>query len=296
MQFQDDLAAGIVLVRPALRSPNYQAGIQGWNVGIDGDAEFNNVVVRGTVVARNAAGASATLTPNAPSGIAAAAAPGLQLSMPSGDVTPASLTEFDDEFTRGLYLRTSSPVDIESGTEGVDFASIRMEGRFHGSDPVIALTAGSVPDAPDGGVWINGTFFDALGGIQTYGGPWVSYTPGISGTGGATISNRVGYYRMWGDECEFVAYFVFSGAGSGAANLAITGPPFDIDRSTRQFVPAHLGSMVTMAKSGAGTCLAQVSGVGNEWDRLRSPADVTLVGGDITGSTVITIQGRYRTA
>lgn len=47
MQFQDDLAAGVVLVRPALQSPDYLTGVSGWAVKIDGSAEFNNVTIRG---------------------------------------------------------------------------------------------------------------------------------------------------------------------------------------------------------------------------------------------------------
>jgi hypothetical protein len=53
VQFQDDLAAGIVLVRPALRSPGYVAGSAGWTVNLDGSAEFNNVTVRGTLQSSN---------------------------------------------------------------------------------------------------------------------------------------------------------------------------------------------------------------------------------------------------
>lgn len=47
MQFQDDVAAGVVLVRPAIQSPDYLTGVSGWAIKIDGTAEFNNVVIRG---------------------------------------------------------------------------------------------------------------------------------------------------------------------------------------------------------------------------------------------------------
>jgi hypothetical protein len=53
VQFNDDLAGGIVLLRPALRSPNYAAGVSGWTINIDGSAEFNNVTVRGTLQSSN---------------------------------------------------------------------------------------------------------------------------------------------------------------------------------------------------------------------------------------------------
>lgn len=47
MQFDDDLAGGVVLIRPALQSPNYVAGASGWAIKIDGSAEFANIVLRG---------------------------------------------------------------------------------------------------------------------------------------------------------------------------------------------------------------------------------------------------------
>lgn len=47
MQFQDELAGGVVLVRPALQSPDYVTQVSGWAIKIDGSAEFSNVVIRG---------------------------------------------------------------------------------------------------------------------------------------------------------------------------------------------------------------------------------------------------------
>lgn len=47
MQFQDELAGGIVLVRPALQSPDYVASTSGWSINADGSAEFNNITIRG---------------------------------------------------------------------------------------------------------------------------------------------------------------------------------------------------------------------------------------------------------
>jgi hypothetical protein len=46
VQFQDDLAGGVVLIRPALQSPDYVAGVSGWAVKIDGTAEFSDLVIR----------------------------------------------------------------------------------------------------------------------------------------------------------------------------------------------------------------------------------------------------------
>lgn len=47
MQFDDDPVGGVVLVRPAIQSPDYKPGVSGWAVKIDGSAEFNDVVIRG---------------------------------------------------------------------------------------------------------------------------------------------------------------------------------------------------------------------------------------------------------
>lgn len=48
MQFQDELAGGVVLIRPALQSPDYVAGASGWAIKVDGSAEFNNITIRGS--------------------------------------------------------------------------------------------------------------------------------------------------------------------------------------------------------------------------------------------------------
>lgn len=46
MQFQDDVVGGTILVRPAIQSPEYQPGVQGWSINADGTAEFSDLTVR----------------------------------------------------------------------------------------------------------------------------------------------------------------------------------------------------------------------------------------------------------
>lgn len=53
MEFQDELAGGVFLIRPALRSPDYVAGVSGWTINVDGSAEFNDVVIRGDLSSSN---------------------------------------------------------------------------------------------------------------------------------------------------------------------------------------------------------------------------------------------------
>jgi hypothetical protein len=51
MGFQDPIVGGIALRKPAIRSPNYVAGVSGWTINIDGSVEFNSGTFRGTVTA-----------------------------------------------------------------------------------------------------------------------------------------------------------------------------------------------------------------------------------------------------
>ncbi len=50
MAFANPIAGGQgALIREQLRSPNYVAGISGWNIAKDGSAEFNDIVARGEI-------------------------------------------------------------------------------------------------------------------------------------------------------------------------------------------------------------------------------------------------------
>lgn len=49
MGFQNSILAGTNLVREAMQSEGFTAGANGWRIERDGDAEFNNVVIRGDI-------------------------------------------------------------------------------------------------------------------------------------------------------------------------------------------------------------------------------------------------------
>lgn len=53
MPFQNNVVAGTTLVRDAIKSPNYVAGVSGWSINKVGSAEFNDITVRGSLVASN---------------------------------------------------------------------------------------------------------------------------------------------------------------------------------------------------------------------------------------------------
>jgi hypothetical protein len=254
-----------------------------------------------TLTVKGSTGDTAVLSAAAPSGIAESSAPGLVLSKASGDVTAASLTEFDDTFSRGVYLRSPSPLDVDSSGEGVDYGAMRMTGRFHGSDPQILLAAGSVPDAPDGGIWVNGTFFDAEGRITAYGGNFTTFTPTVGNTGGATWSTRTGWWCQVGGMRFVCIYLVASGAGSGSGIVTVS-VPFNVDRSTRQVLTLH-GETVGVNGGGTGIrggeCVFFTGGSGGTADRLRvddrdGDGENNILGADILNNTIITIQGWLR--
>jgi hypothetical protein len=53
IQFDPPIVAGTTLVRDAIQSQNYVTNVAGWIIQSDGDAEFNNVVVRGVLNGNN---------------------------------------------------------------------------------------------------------------------------------------------------------------------------------------------------------------------------------------------------
>lgn len=44
----DPVVGGVILRIPAIQSPNFVTGVSGWQIAIDGSAQFNNLTIRGT--------------------------------------------------------------------------------------------------------------------------------------------------------------------------------------------------------------------------------------------------------
>ena len=243
------------------------------------------------IKALNALGVFAKLDPSAPSGIADTPGPGLVLGGMSGDTEPGSLTEYDDTFVRGLYLRSSSAVADISALAGVDYGAISVTGRFHGSDPQIQLQAGDPADAPNGFVALNGLIVDSGSQIISYKDA-TTYTPVLTGGGSATYSTRRGWYYQVGPMVYMNAYVVVNAAGSGATVVTITAP-FDIDRTNRQFVPTHTESL-TAGNNGSSTALAFNTGSGPTFDRIRNSTNGSITGADLQAGGIITVEGWFR--
>lgn len=52
------------LIRNAIKSPNYVPGVSGWSINKDGSAEFNDLVVRGSIIVNSSNGSSVQILAN----------------------------------------------------------------------------------------------------------------------------------------------------------------------------------------------------------------------------------------
>lgn len=50
INLRQEIVAGITLIREAIQSQNFIAGVAGWRIKANGDAEFNSIIVRGTLI------------------------------------------------------------------------------------------------------------------------------------------------------------------------------------------------------------------------------------------------------
>lgn len=239
------------------------------------------------VQALDVSGSWVKLDPNAPSAPGLGTAPGLSLSRPSGDVEPASLTQYDDGTDHGLYIRSSAPV---AGGSTADYAAISLIGRYN-SDPQISVQA----TGTDSIIAVNGTWFNVDGEIISYafGTGAHQFTPTVVNGGTAVFTGSDGWYFRVGDmifvNCVIT---VPTTAGSGAG-IVMVDMPTDVDRTTRQTLTVHLDG-ITSTLRGSGECLFFQGGSGARADRIRTPANSNVTGADLLANTVITIQGWYR--
>lgn len=142
MQFQDELAGGIVLIRPALRSPNYVAGSAGWSIDVDGSAEFNDITIRsGTVIS----GESLFYDPSPGLG-------NLFLSIAAA----AGTDTYGNTFQKGLTLySTNGTINLDDTTAVWDHTGgSRIEIGVGGAQALQELT----PRDLTGSTWSSGSF------------------------------------------------------------------------------------------------------------------------------------------
>lgn len=246
MPFRDPIVAGDQLVRNRIRSPNYVTGVAGWTINRDGSAEFNNVVVRGTVIAAdfrsnnyvaNTTGfdlngitglinlnGAVTIAGAADLKVDGGAGNGMIELKPSGfgsfnalmnfftraanETSPAYIETYNPNPAQGLAFEMSSPVTNSAGQSLITmFAG---DGSTPGSAGMILNLRG--PTKPDGS---NGRFVFNGGSIANS-----FMSTSTTGTGGAAnvnVAATVGYAALPGTQATS---FNLACPSSGALNLA----------------------------------------------------------------------------
>lgn len=153
-----------------IRSKNWKPGKRGFNIdGLSGDAEFNNVTVRGTIVSSTIEGGSITGT-----------------TITAGSVEAGDYVTIDGE--SGTYTA------YQSGVRRVDITTSSV--RFYSTAGVLGATI----TASGSGVLLtaSGGEFQVLGDMVTGGGdilPSLDLGPNI---GSASLRYAVGYFGVLG--------------------------------------------------------------------------------------------------
>lgn len=144
MSFTNSAFAGSQLVRPSVRSPNYQAGSTGWSINRDGTVELSNGTFRGNVAATTISGATIT------GSTIQTAPPGSQRIVidPSGNgtiyfyPTPGGTGPSVTEVAAMVSNATGNPVTSGpfSPTVGATLVAIASGGNSFSSTATFALT------------------------------------------------------------------------------------------------------------------------------------------------------------
>jgi hypothetical protein len=159
MAFEEPVLGGNnALVREEVKSPNYVAGVSGWDLGKNGDAEFNSIVVRGTVEADGASGSYIKIQPGTPFAkiLLKAANPSTVVGSIYEDSGKLYLTG-DDSSNKARIILTSNTLtlpntvtlDTSNGTGNIYLSS--------GADVVVS--AGQLTNAADSTEFFHGYVF-----------------------------------------------------------------------------------------------------------------------------------------
>lgn len=329
IEFVNPLTAGTVLVREAIQSQNYNPGSAGWIIEADGDAEFNDVTIRGgTVVSGTALYYDGTPAfGNLILAIAAQAG-----TDEYGNAYPAGLTSLSTNGTINMYETTTdwqhvngSRIEISAGGAQVlqqltppDVVGVTWDdgaigtnitSDFGASTPSLFLQSpsdsvnqtnssitllGSSPSTDSSRVDISGDvrMLDQI--VQYDSDTFSTWTPTISGGGAATFTSRDGFWQRIGKLIFVRVYFVIGTAGSGGSNVTFTLPVTPYRSGTRQNIPG------CMRDSGSGNgpvgALVFAGGAGATVDRLVNSLGDDVLGVNLTSGSIWTFEGWIREA
>ena len=161
------------LVYPALKSPNYVAGVSGWMIARDGSAEFNSVTVRGTLQVNGTNGKYVLITSVFGSPIIQLYPGAMSNAVNNAtDTAQISVANLDVPSDHRFKLSLNAPTSINQNTaflivsanyESTGGGHIDMNGQSYTGSP-FALNVAPVGDGvitirnnDIGRGWINGT-------------------------------------------------------------------------------------------------------------------------------------------
>ena len=122
MRFQDPIVGGSTLIRPAIQSPDYVAGVSGWAIKRDGPAEFYSVTMRGSWIVTdgtNTLTGAVSTVPSSPIG-SATPLPNISLDLAS-PYTPGYLYAFGQGAGQTSAVIIASPDDTSVSLSNMSF-------------------------------------------------------------------------------------------------------------------------------------------------------------------------------
>ncbi len=151
IDFSSDVVAGTVLIRDAIQSPNYVAGVSGWTINADGTSEFNDVTVRGELFVTDPDGSYVRIYDQDPGSGAL-----IEFGLPTASgavLTPGSITSTDSV--------------AGSGEPGLVFVSATVDGTPTGVINLISNTTLDISEidlaATDISLEVDGSAIHMLG-------------------------------------------------------------------------------------------------------------------------------------
>lgn len=278
MPFTDPIVAGTVLIREAIRSPNYVPGVSGWTINRDGSVEFMNGTFRGEVRVTDPDGSYIRIYDENP-GAGTIIEFGPATTTYPNPVDPGQIffTTFGDPttFDSQLFITPAHPTGFAAPSlglfvieNGVDYITQVAIDNGQGTSIVVgSITPGSAPNIEVTSPWTNhsGVFY-----AQNLPETGVSFTPTITGGGAFSLGTAVPLGMEWrqGNMAHVKIQLTWTNGNQGTGGWSIGG----------------FSSMVAGA-------LTQSAIVGRWW--YVKPASASRASGDIlmnSGSPTVACQ------
>lgn len=271
----------------ALKSLNFVTGVSGWRIQRNGNAEFNNVTIRGGVIVSGSALYYST-------------SPGQFNKLIASISESGGIDQYGNVYLPTIVSYFADPggaVACKLLFSGLEYYTAADEsGPWVGPNSFIAYQHGVNDQIEVGGqVTIDGNVLLNQQITQYDSDLFSVYTPTVANDGTTTYTTRIGWWQRIGKMVYFCAYVQWGAAGSGTTPITITAPT-NLYRGTRQTIGGHFEG--ASGKAGHIVGLAFTGGTVNIIDRIRAGTGGTtnLTGADIANGDILVVEGWYREA